>query len=113
MSENYHGMYMERQPRHGCFLSRLLQEMRFEFEWHEDDVDTERVLFRGDKTVTIIFSDEKRGFLCVDSIKITREDGMVSLDWEGENGLSRISWYQIQKQLRFWINEPIVKHQIR
>jgi len=108
MNEKY---YLEKQPRYGCFLSLLLQEMRFEFEWHQDDVDSQRVLFRGDKRVAIIFSDKnERGFLCVDSIEITRGDITVSLDWEDE--LSPLSRFQIRKQLVFWIDEPIVKPKI-
>ena len=111
MYQNYDGYYLERQPRHGCCLSLLLQDLRFEFEWHQDDVEMERVLIRGDIKVTIIFSSEKRGFPCVDSVKIDREGRSVSLNWEG--GLNRISYYQLEKQLRFWINEPIVEPQVQ
>ena len=94
---------LEKQPIHNCFMSLMLEDMRFELE--EEEL-AQRTFRRGDIEVSIGFVLNEAGYYQVHAIIITKDGQSVTLPWS--DGLATLSPFQIKKQLLFWIDEPIV-----
>jgi len=100
---------LEKQPLHGCYLSILLQELRFELV---QDNELVREYKRGSGISVMINYryPEGKEYLVVDSLTIYRNYTLITLPWV--NGLENVSDFQIRKQLEFWLNEPVITPKI-